>query len=104
MRLIDADELQKFPIRIDHYDTEHGDLNFVLGIETALEYADNMPTIDAEPVKHAHWIKTLSPYHFKCSLCRVIENIKYHSVEDHKFCWYCGAKMDGEIEEAEDET
>lgn len=43
MRLIDLDELLKFPIRIDHYDKEHGDENFVLGIEFVLEYAETMP-------------------------------------------------------------
>ena len=39
-RLIDADELNKFPIRIDHYDKEHGSEDFVLGIESVLEYAE----------------------------------------------------------------
>ena len=28
MRLIDADELNKFPIRLDHYDKEHGNEDF----------------------------------------------------------------------------
>lgn len=37
MRLIDADELNKFPIRLDHYDKEHGSEVFVLGIESVLE-------------------------------------------------------------------
>ena len=50
MRLIDADELNKFPIRLDHYDKEHGSKDFVLGIETALEYAEYLPTVAAVPV------------------------------------------------------
>ena len=50
MRLIDADELNKFPIRLDHYDKEHGDKAFVFGIETVLEYAEYLPTVDAVPV------------------------------------------------------
>lgn len=33
MRLIDADELNKFPIRLDHYDKEHGNEHFVYGVE-----------------------------------------------------------------------
>ena len=49
-RLIDADELNKFPIHIDHCDKEHGDEAFVLGIETVLEYAEYLPTVDAVPV------------------------------------------------------
>ena len=50
MRLIDADELNKFPIRLDHYDKEHGSEDFVLGIESVLEYAEYLPTIAAVPV------------------------------------------------------
>lgn len=49
-RLIDADELNKFPIRLDHYDKEHGSEVFVLGIESVLEYAEYLPTIAAVPV------------------------------------------------------
>lgn len=54
-RLIDADDLKKFPIRIDHYDKEHGNEDFVLGIETVLEYAEHLPTVDAVPVVHGYW-------------------------------------------------
>ena len=50
MRLIDADELNKFPIRLDHYDKEHGNEHFVYGVESVLEYAEYLPTVDAVPV------------------------------------------------------
>lgn len=49
-RLINLDELLKFPIRINHYDKEHGNEHFVIGIETVLEYAENLPVVDAVPV------------------------------------------------------
>lgn len=49
-RLIDADELNKFPIRLDHCDKEHGNEDFVLGIESVLEYAEYLPTVSAVPV------------------------------------------------------
>lgn len=49
-RLISLDELNKFPIRLDHYDKEHGSEVFVLGIESVLEYAEYLPTVDAVPV------------------------------------------------------
>lgn len=49
-RLIDAAELSKFPIRLDHYDKEHGNEYFVLGIESVLEYAEYLPTVAAVPV------------------------------------------------------
>ena len=50
MRLIDADELNKFPIRLDHYDKEHGSESFVFGIESVLEYAERLPTVAAVPI------------------------------------------------------
>ena len=50
MRLIDADELNKFPIRLDHYDKQHGSKTFVFGIESVLEYAEYLPTVAAVPV------------------------------------------------------
>lgn len=50
MRLIDADALKEYPIRIDHYDKEHGNVHFVYGVESVLEYAEYLPTIDAVEV------------------------------------------------------
>lgn len=50
MRLINLDELMKYPIRLNHFDKENGDINFVYGIESVLEYAEYLPIIDAVPV------------------------------------------------------
>lgn len=88
MRLIDMDALMKYPIRLNHYDNENGNEDFVLGIESVLEYADNLPTVEAEPVKNGRWIE-----HDKktwCTLCG-------KSNKDYKppFCPHCGARMDG---------
>lgn len=63
-RLIDLDKLLEFPIRLNHYDKEHGDINFVYGIETVLEYAKNLPVIDVSDInttnissiRHGKWI------------------------------------------------
>lgn len=45
-RLIDADALLRdFPIRLDHYDKEHGSKHFVYGVETVMDYVSEMPTI-----------------------------------------------------------
>lgn len=49
-RLIDLDKLLEFPVRLNHYDKEHGDINFVYGVETVLEYAENLPIIDAAEI------------------------------------------------------
>lgn len=45
MRLIDLDELMKFPIRSDHCDKEHANPYFIDGIETVFEYAEQLPTL-----------------------------------------------------------
>ena len=50
MELIDKAELMKYPIRIDHYDKEHGNKHFVLGTESVLEFAEQLPIIDAVKV------------------------------------------------------
>lgn len=50
MRLIDGDKLQEFPIRANCCDKEHANDHFLNGIETVLEYAEQLPTVDAEVV------------------------------------------------------
>lgn len=50
--LISLSELLKFPIRADHYDKENGNEHFIYGIETVLEYAQNLPRVDAEPMRY----------------------------------------------------
>ena len=58
-----------------------------------------LPTLDAAPVAHAHWIKTFGNDGFvsmlRCSKCGNAENSTYIP---GNFCWFCGAKMDGEAE------
>lgn len=50
MRLIDADKLQQFPIRANRCDKEHANKHFLNGIESVMEYAEQLPTVDAEVV------------------------------------------------------
>lgn len=50
MRLIDGDKLQEFTIRANRCDKEHANEHFINGIETVLEYAEQLPTVDAEVV------------------------------------------------------
>lgn len=45
-KYINLEELMQFPIRRDHYDKEHGSKDFIYGIETVLEYAENLQTTD----------------------------------------------------------
>lgn len=51
------------------------------------------------PVVHAHWIKTFNSDGFvitlRCSECGNSENSTY---VPGNYCWFCGARMDGEAE------
>lgn len=69
-RLIDLDELLKFPIRIDHYDKVNGNERFVYGVETVLEYAENLPVVDAmempagRPGDYLEWDNGIGEFSF----------------------------------------
>ncbi len=51
---IERGALMQF-IRRDHYDRENGNEHFINGIETVLEYAENLPAADVAPVVHGRW-------------------------------------------------
>lgn len=105
MRLIDADKvLAEFPVRRNHHDEKHGNMHFINGIETVMEYldeiADTFP-IDAEPVRHGRWIERYSPGGVRlceCSVCgtsAISQDdtwgyvINYYKTD---YCPNCGAK------------
>ena len=105
-KYINLEELMKFPIRLDHYDKEHGNEHFIYGIETVLEYAENLPAADVAPVRHGRWEEMhyeggiLDGTNFdRCSVCgyeRVFDDPALKTV--FKYCPNCGAKMDEVIE------
>nr|DAH49288.1 MAG TPA: hypothetical protein [Caudoviricetes sp.] len=56
--MIDAEKLQEFPIRANRCDKEHANTHFINGIESVMEYAELLPTVDAVPVvrcKECKW-------------------------------------------------
>lgn len=58
------------------------------------EHASQEYEVDAEPVKHGHWIKSeKSDYEWECSACG-------YGLSDYRttYCYDCGAKMD-EVED-----
>lgn len=98
MRLIDADNLIGLcNIMADKCDG--------IGESIWNQFAETVrwcPTIDAEPVRHGHFIFTHKPNIYggitvKCSECGY-EGVIAH-IEDHHYCWVCGAKMDEVNEE-----
>jgi hypothetical protein len=62
MRLIDADKLQQFPIRANRCDKEHANTHFINGIESVMEYAERIPTVDAEVVVRCRDCKYFMEY------------------------------------------
>ena len=50
---------------------------------------------DVAPVVHAQWIEKdcITGKYFECSNCHKPEN--KHTAIKGKYCWYCGARMDG---------
>lgn len=96
MRLIDADSIQEELAALILYlaGTPKGEC-----IEYAHDLIDAQPTIDIEPVKHAHWI-IIAPHgdkeepDFACSSCYCISPVRGYT----RYCPNCGARMDGEVE------
>jgi hypothetical protein len=92
MRLIDADKLKEFPIRRDHYDKKHGNEHFINGIETVLEYADNLPTVDIVRCKDCKYKDKWETNAYGYQWCGVSG---LQVVEDISFCSY-GERKDGD--------
>lgn len=83
MRLIDGDKLQEFPIRANRCDKEHANTHFINGIESVMEYAEMLPTVDAEVV-----VRCKDCRKFKTYACRMVAS----GYDD--FCSY-GERKDG---------
>lgn len=99
---IKREELIKFPIRRNHYDKKHGDEHFINGIETVLEYAENLPAADVAPVVHGRWIEDHD--YLKCPECSVMVkwDFTFFDIGNWNYCPNCGAKMDLEDETDDD--
>lgn len=82
---IDRDEIKMFPIRRDHYDKNHGNVHFINGIETVMEYVDEIPVADVAPVVHAHWKK---------EVVEICSNCGKKGVTWWNYCPGCGAYME----------
>ena len=110
MRLIDADNLIPM-IRYATIDSEVGIFPILIGFDAIKKVVDEAPTIDAEPVRHGHWIEYEpdNGIHFhKCSECGQGDMYQgtitdwngrgFSFYYKRQYCPVCGAKMD-EVEE-----
>lgn len=68
--------------------------------------SDEIPAVDAEPVRHGKWLKPsrmLPPEHHDKKRCSVCANFALHDrlcrVRLSNYCPSCGAKMDNERED-----
>ena len=100
MDLIDRNELLEYQYHSDGWDDETQKFDSLV-----VDVADikNVPTVEAEPVKHGKWMwkrffitKHCTIPKVVCSVCN-ITNKQYTS----PYCPHCGAKMDLEGEENE---
>ena len=98
MRPIDADALKVVPNvrKVTEYDETGCGLDYLAIPVDVIEAA---PILDVAPAVHAYWIKTFNSDGFvstlRCSECGNSENSTYiHG----NFCWFCGARMDGDRE------
>lgn len=103
---ITKEALRAFPIRANHCDREHANEHFISGIETVMEYVENLPAADVTPVVHGRWIyeeETLATSSgYRCSACRRPRWLSPDVPEAFKYCPKCGAKMDGGADDADD--
>ena len=91
-KYINLEELMKFPIRRNHYDKEHGNEHFIYGIETVLEYAENLPAADVAPVRHGRW--EYGDYYDIGDVCSECLWDSQMVQPSYRYCPNCGAKMD----------
>lgn len=99
-RLIDADvlikKIKKEGLLGDGYSYDERESDVI-------EMIEECDTIDAEPMRHGHWIKNNDRDGWSCSICHKNDCYAYlynydtdvEDIQDY-YCPYCGAKMDAE--------
>lgn len=101
-KYIDRDIALSHPFANGRYDKENANEHFIFGYEGYKEWLEQLPTIDAEPMRHGHWVENNGRYGWYCSQCKKENNYAYDynennviELQDH-YCPNCGAKMDEE--------
>ena len=94
---IEREAIMEFPIRKDRCDKEHANEHFIFGIESVLEYVENLPAADVAPVRHGEWeivIGSNGKEYMVCTCCRVGQEL----TGVFTYCPNCGCRMDGGAE------
>lgn len=106
IRLIDADALKKDLLSQAKMNEAEENYDKAAEDRVIIDYLRLVPTIDAAPIRHGHWIHCAGKSNlWYCSECggkilynqtRRTYNIKKLPVDEmNRFCRSCGAKMDG---------
>lgn len=90
MRLIDADALREDIETINYVDYNN--------YSDTIDFIDDAPTIEAEPVRHGEWRKSRYCHNptdkFVCSVCYGLVTVStFRNRCMYKYCPNCGAKM-----------
>jgi len=100
-RLIDAHDLWAhiYKLSVKHRWKDRTNIAFSKCLDTIQFF----PTVEAEPVRHGHWINhfdDLFPMEstVECSICGEKEWMM--TIINHNYCPNCGAKMDEEEKDA----
>lgn len=96
MRMIDADELDRVMTTRAALDRDKNRKAWA----RAICCVHDAPTVDAESVRHGHWIDgaqnfTCGNFDYECSRCGANINSNLGCDEDFNYCPFCGAKMEG---------
>lgn len=97
---IKREAIMEFPIRKDCCDKERANEHFIFGIESVLEYVENLPAADVATVVLGHWKKDRDT--IKCTVCgfgmfpnryTFMHGVCVTDNKLPKYCENCGAKM-----------
>ena len=98
---IEREAALAYPIRKDHYDRKHGNEHFILGIESVIEFVENLPAADVAPVRHGRWVPAdqTGDCCYTCSECGFERDA--YLLDVGNYCPNCGALMGGKEDEHE---
>ena len=92
---IPKEKVLEYPIRLSNYDKEHGNRDFVLGIESVMEYVKAILPADVKEIHYAVWQQRTSKWlklqGYKCSKC----DFETLDTNAYKWLWCpnCGCFM-----------
>ena len=92
---IEREAVLAYPIRKDKCDRKHANEHFILGIESVIEFVENLPAADVVPVRHGRWIPSdyTGDCCYTCSECGFERDA--YLLDVGNYCPECGTLMDG---------